>query len=125
MEKTSTTSDGTTITYSPAHQALEAYRTATYYLESATEAVTAARNEEHESRERLRAAERALLDALEAHYGHLPESLNEHGVMWLFEADDDGVVTIRRIAPAASVCDLYTCTRPAAPTPLYHEPEAV
>jgi len=123
MEKTSIASDGTKIIYSDAHQALDAYTTALYYLDAAAETAAAARNDESEARERLRTAQHALLDALQAHYGHLPESLADHGSVLTFETDDDGVVTIRRIKPAASICDLYRCERPVEPTPLYREPE--
>lgn len=124
MDKTSTPSDGTKIIYSDAHQALDAYNTATYRLDHATEALAEAKAAEKDAKETLRTTTTALCDALESHYGCLPEALDVHGSTLIFETNDDGAVTIRRIAKSASVCDLYRCERPAEPTPLYHEPEA-
>lgn len=125
MDKTSTTSDGTKIIYSDAHQALEAYNAAIYRIEGATEALAEAKAAEKEAKETLRTATAGLCDALQAHYGHLPEALSDHGGTLIFETDDDGAVTIRKIVKPASICDLYRCERPAEPAPLDHEPEAV
>lgn len=124
MDKTSTTSDGTKIIYSDAHQALDAYNAAIYRTEGTTEALAEAQAAAKKAKDTLRAATTALCDALQVHYGHLPEALSDHGCTLIFETDDDGAVTIRKIVKPASVCDLYHCERPAESTPLYHEPEA-
>ena len=123
MEQTRITSDGTKLIYSEAHQALEAYNAATRHMEIATEALIDAQAAAIECKEALRTAAIVLCDALQAHYGHMPQSLNDHGATLIFDIDDDGAVTIRKLNPV-SVCDLYRCERPTEPIPLYHEPEA-
>lgn len=128
-------SDGSIHIYSRAYEALERWQAAQNTLKRAQEAHALTRAEQDAATDALADAEGAFLDALEAHYGHLPEVIDSFNETILITPTDEGVEV--RSVKHVNVSDLYAIEPPPAPAdvavapievtppvPLYAEPEA-